>query len=109
MHQTTVTIGRNVPSNNNEPMSDREWADFQNSVVRGLYSTLAYQGEGAAEAHYGVGTWDGVSEESCKISVLHPEPMSEGDKAFLRGWLQGTKINFYQDAIAFITGESELV
>ena len=58
------------------------------------------------ETHYGKGTWDGVEEESAKISVLSDQPLTH--LSYLRQALANLAEEYGQDAIALTIGTSEL-
>lgn len=98
----TVTIGRNIGS---EPMDSDRWEAFQEDI-----RTILGQGVGREsswiETHYGVGEWDGVREESAKITIL------DADKSHMIGVhapLRQVCETYGQDAVALATGLSILV
>ena len=59
----TATIGRNV---NGSPLLRNNWEALQLRVRNAI--AYATTGKGKTETHYGVGAWDGVTEESVKIA-----------------------------------------
>lgn len=114
MHSLTITIGRNYSSTSAaailkgaapiRPLSTGNWAAFQSTI-----HDLLASWEGTVEQHNGIGTWDGVEEESAKFTLLTPFAF---DSTMLRGikhelaWL--AKV-YHQDAIALTVGESKLI
>ena len=106
-----VNIGRNfVPDRYNPTggtLSDQVWQDYQDLVVSLLdnYREHSDMGHEMPEVHLGIGTWDGVPEESAKISLYH-----EGgfDLDGIREQLFRLKKDFSQDTIALLIG-SELI
>lgn len=119
MHSYTATIGRNVPDMHDQyddvtgeriqtPMSLTLWHQFVEDVEADMSTALHLDAEPVTvEVHYGKGVWDGVEEESAKITVL-----AESDRHFgladLRGYLSELARQYSQDAIALTVGESEL-
>jgi aspartate kinase len=73
MQAVGVTIGRNRrPESTVEPhapLDDTAWAGFVGSVRDTLDHHLARPGSWI-EVHYGAGEWDGVREESAKVTIL---------------------------------------
>lgn len=102
MHVITVTIGRNV---GNIPMSLTLWEQFKGDVEADM---LAAVPSDIVETHFGTGVWDGVEEESAKITLLrHSEPTA-AMLAKLRAYLSKSARHYGQDAIALTIGQSEL-
>ena len=116
MKTVTVTIGRNVKAT---PLSTDEWATFVNrakdslvafeSQINGLDSTWT-------ETHFGTGTWDGVPEDSAKVTLFYEtatgtftsgEEQEAEDE--LRQTLAALATRFGQDAIALNFGHSVLI
>ena len=69
MFSYTATIGRNVGT---EPMTITDWEQFIEDVRSDM---LRFAVESAihvesVETHRGKGTWEGVEEESAKITIL---------------------------------------
>ncbi len=111
MHTYTVTIGRHVGT---EPMPEHEWAMFEDRINE----TLCYFGgeqhrEGGdpsmIETHRGTGVWDGVEEESIKMTLLTTTPIRPLNLEVLRKDLGQIAYHHRQDAIALTIGTSELI
>lgn len=102
MHAVTVSFGRNVGS---APMPATDWRRFRAMVRRALVDACP---DAVLETHHGVGVWDGVREQSCKVTALAGDL---GPAALLRlsESLAGLASAFRQDAIAVTVGRSELV
>lgn len=104
-----VNIGRNFEHSTlgTMPMVGEAWREFQERVVHILLQLREHtdMGEPSVEIHTGTGVWDGVPEESAKISMYN-----EGgfDLDAIRGHLAELKANYKQDNIALIVG-SELI
>ncbi len=115
MSYLQVNVGRNV---NDEPMDDQDWTEFTESIALKLATTVVGNNRvtrdhyteilSQVEYHTGMGTWDGVTEESCHISLFSPAEIDPGYLRELRIYLENTKRYYSQDAIALIVG-SELV
>ena len=103
MYVVSVTIGRNVGTT---PMSDVRWATFEDEVSEYLSSGM--QSDDTLEIHRGRGIWDGVEEESTKITLLTNSTLPYGTIG-LREFLSDLARRYDQDAIALTVGESELV
>ena len=126
MHSYTVTIGRNVPVTDptlpqrddvtgqriQVPMSDEQWATFVEDVKADMASTYADlyldRAERTFEVHYGKGVWEGVEEESAKITLLAEFELDERGLSTLRNYLTDLAGEYGQDAIALTIGTSEL-
>ena len=123
MYSYTATIGRNFsnthsnPDVQGEPMTLRAWESLVEYVTEEFRVTIekTRKTDGYAwdentefriETHYGKGTWDGVEEESVKISVLSDQPLTH--LSYLRGALTDLAEEYGQDAIALTIGTSEL-
>ena len=118
MYSITVTIGRNAPvldptlAQYDEatgerivaPMSDVQWATFEDEVQE----LLSRATDGAIETHRGVGVWGGVVEESTKVTLLVDNPLNV-NVGYIRVNLADLARKYQQDAIALTIGESELV
>src|SRR5664280_1000279 len=100
----TVTVGRNIAG---APMTADHWEALQ----RRVRTVLAYAttGAGRIESHYGVGEWDGVSEDSAKITRYGTTWGQERSAAWLRAELGEVARVYRQDAIALVVGEGELI
>lgn len=116
MHTYTATIGRNIsaahPTRAHQPLTLTEWEDFILAVVedmRASAETSSYGAEMTIEVHRGKGMWNGVEEESAKIALLVEESLTDHAYAMLLGCLKFDARQYGQDAIAFVTGESELI
>ena len=131
MQTVTVTIGRNVPTRHQDAarlagliplytgkrayaLNDDAWQAFTDQVidqlkfwesqVDGLESTWV-------ETHDGVGVWDGVTEESRKITLLYnaqAEDTAE-DRRDLEQVLRSIRDAYYQDAVSVVWGDSTLI
>ena len=121
MYSYTATIGRNVPDMHDQrddvtgqriqvPMSDEQWATFVEDVKADMASTYADLyldgAERTFEVHYGKGVWEGVEEESAKITLLSDQPLTH--LSYLRQALANLAEEYGQDAIALTIGTSEL-
>jgi len=105
----TATVGRNV---NGTPLPQERWDALKTRVLTAL--TYATTGKGKTETHYGVGAWDGVTEESVKIARYGTAWRRSSDfitEGF--GWLRAELVEiarqFGQEAIALVVGEGELI
>ena len=105
MFSYTATIGRNVGT---EPMTITSWEQFIEDVRADM---LRFAVESAihvesVEIHRSKGTWEGVEEESAKITILTPAQSDNPD--ILRHYLSENARQYGQDAIALTIGVSEL-
>lgn len=100
----TVTVGRNIAG---APMTPDHWEALQ----RRVRTILAYAttGAGRLESHYGVGVWDGVTEDSAKVTRYGTAWGQERDAAWLRAELGDLARVYRQEAIALVIGEGELI
>lgn len=103
MHVITVTIGRNVGTT---PMSLTLWGQFQEDVKADMLHAIPAD---LAEVHRGVGVWDGVEEESVKLTLLCHTAPTRDMLAELRALMSENARHYGQDAVALTIGESELV
>jgi hypothetical protein len=114
----TVTVGRNVGS---VPMSDSRWLAFieqTEGVLEAFADTHGVAGDFWLERHIGRGVWDGVAEDSCKVTLNTTDKLLAGLCDFTHGglvcdclidelaWLSA---GFKQDAVAVAVGRSSLV
>lgn len=123
MYSYAVTIGRNVPATNpnpmfaGKPMTLTTWETFKDDVAEALRVAIEKTRETDGymwpegtdfwvEAHHGKGIWQGVEEESTKVTVLSDEPITH--LHWLRQELTELAREYGQDAIALTIGESEL-
>jgi len=100
----TATIGRNV---NGSPLLRNNWEALQLRVRNAI--AYATTGKGKTETHYGVGAWDGVTEESVKIARYGTAWHTYGGATELRAELGEIARAYRQDAIALVIGEGELI
>ena len=93
-------------------MSDEQWATFVEDVKADMASTYADlyldRAERTFEVHYGKGVWEGVEEESAKITLLAEFELDERGLSTLRNYLTDLAGEYGQDAIALTIGTSEL-
>jgi hypothetical protein len=115
MKTATVTIGRNI---GNEPMSQTEWNNFIDQTTNALkaFETQVYGlGDTWTELHLGQGSWNGITEDSAKITLFYQEPKSsftndeQEAEDDLRKTLGDLAYRFEQDAVALNFGHSVLV
>ena len=102
MFSYTATIGRNVGT---EPMSLTLWKQFEEDVQADMLTALPSD---IVEVHYGKGVWDGVEEESAKITLLRHAEATPDMLDQLRNYLSENARHYGQDAIALTIGVSEL-
>lgn len=108
MYSYTATIGRNVGET---PMSDSDWETFIDDVTSDMSNSAWPNQIEAVEIHRGKGSWQGIEEESAKITVLLKSALPEdGERSLnmLRGYLSENARLYGQDAIALTIGVSEL-
>lgn len=114
----TVTIGRNYSTGTSVPPSMRGkampitlWEQFIEDVTADMAKALL-GGTGeigdVAEVHRGTGIWQGVEEESAKITMLLDLPALDDDLDTLRNYLSENARQYGQDSIALTIGQSEL-
>lgn len=119
MFTYTATIGRNrtrVTHNldgtetlTHTPMSDHDWTHFKHAVKYALNESIGW-GEPYPETHDGIGTWDGVTEESHKVTAFTATVMADDySLKLLRDRLRQLAFDYGQQAIALHIGECELV
>jgi len=132
MQSITVTIGRNVPARHADAaikdglavkgigadrtvLTDRAWADFTDRVLDAL-KNFESQVNGIddtwTEIHNGVGEWEGVLEESRKVTIFFQNPEQANldyPVAKLKRELLSIRTGYYQDAVAIVIGESNLI
>lgn len=96
-----VAIGRNIGT---EPMGDVSWFAFQRAISAAL---LAYANNGArVETHHGIGTYDGITEESAILSLIGATRFDDAE--FLIRARQIARL-YDQKAIAVTFGWTSLV
>lgn len=93
----TVTIGRNLPKEDNRAMSRRDWARFQDEIERVVQVHTGR--DGSNTVHYGTGIWDGVPEESAILTWFSIE-LDDLSHARIVSWLGQVARAFGQDSIA---------
>ncbi|WP_263729975.1 hypothetical protein [Cellulomonas sp. SG140] len=103
MIAVTVTLGRNVGT---VPMAAEEWDDFQTDAEAILEGCTVREDVWWCERHYGAGEWDGIREESVRVTLLGVVEVRE---AQLRLELAELADQYRQDAVALSWGESVLV
>ena len=118
MYSYTATIGRNFsnthsnPALQGKPMTLSAWSRFVEDVTADMASTYADLyldgAERTFEVHYGKGVWEGVEEESAKITLLAEFEHDERGLSTLRNYLSENARQYGQDAIALTIGTSEL-
>lgn len=106
MYVYAVTIGRNVKAWG-APMHDGMWETFQDTISE-LMAAYA-QEDDFLEIHHGTGEWEGVPEDSTKVTLLRNEPLEEHDLDAIRYRLRLEATLFGQEAIALTIGQSELI
>lgn len=120
MHVYAVTIGRNAPVTDPSlpqyddvtgeriaaPMSDERWEQFIEDVKADMLHAIPLAD--LAEIHRGTGFWDGVEEESAKLTLLCHSEATADMVAELRSYLSELARLYSQDAIALTIGQSEL-
>ncbi len=110
MYALTVTIGRNYgqsarPELRGTPMSDQVWSEFEDRVNELLVNCTD---SGSVEMHHGTGVWDGMREESTKVTLLIENPLNVNE-GYIRVNLEDLARTYGQDAIALTIGQSELI
>lgn len=118
-----VNIGRNfVPDRFNPTggtLSDLEWGEFKNDIVNNLVATVLTDSADVSqdnwekvlnqvEIHNGQGSYEGIPEESCHISMFVQGGLSEKSLGDFRRYLFKLKKEYSQGTIALIIG-SELI
>ena len=128
MQSITVTIGRNVPeqaaadarrdgqAHYNEQdvtiLNAESWAGFTELIVEALEALPTRLGatESWIETHDGIGEWDGVQEQSRRVTLLHNGGELAGrDLTTLEVTLVLARSGYYQDAVALTFGGATLV
>lgn len=118
-----VNIGRNfVPDRFNPAggtLSDLDWDEFKNDIVNNLVATVLTDSAvvsqeiwdnvlSQVEIHNGQGSYGGIPEESCHISLFVPVGLSEKSLGDFRSYLFNLKKKYSQGTIALLIG-SELI
>ena len=118
MYAYTATIGRNYsnalvvpPSMRGQAMTPTRWERFIEDVKSDMASTYANLyldgAERTFEVHYGKGVWEGVEEESAKITLLAEFELDERGLSELRRLLSENARYYDQDAIALTVADVE--
>lgn len=106
MYVYTATIGRNMrTSTSTYAMSAVRWEQFVEDVEADMLRAVPSD---IVEIHRGKGVWDGVEEESAKITLLRHSEATDAMLYELRRYLSENARQYDQDAIALTIGESEL-
>ena len=112
MYSYTATIGRNCsnslavpPSMRGQAMTLTRWEQFIEDVEADMLHAIPSD---LAEIHRGKGVWDGVEEESAKITLLRHSKATDDMIDELRRLLSENARQYGQDAIALTIGTSEL-
>jgi len=102
MMYVQVNIGRNIGS---APMDDGMWDRFITAVSDAVWRATDDRATENPEVHKGVGTWNGVREESAHVSILADIVYAHAIKRDLKE----LRDRYMQDHIALIITQSELV
>lgn len=118
-----VNIGRNYVADRFNPVGgtlpDLQWEEFkyeiENTLVATVVADSAYVTQenwdkvlGQVEVHNGQGSYDGIAEESCHISIFVPGGLSKKSLGDFRRYLFNLKKEYSQSTIGLIIG-SELI
>ena len=110
MNVITITIGRNRRPGSEiapfTPLSAGDWLRFRVEILEALEPLTGPKAW--TETHYGEAEWEGVKEESAKVTVLGAWTDAAG-LATLRNRLRNLAAQYDQDAIAVSVGTSDLV
>jgi hypothetical protein len=86
-------------------MPDARWSRFVEYVRASLdYHTT--EDDDLLKVHYATGSWQGIEEESAKITLLSNYPVPP---EIVRGQLRIIAAFYEQDAIALTIGKSEVI
>lgn len=118
-----INIGRNFVPNRHNPtggvLSDLDWGEFKNDIVDNLVAIVLNESDDISqdnwqkvldqvEIHNGQGSYNGIPEESCHISLYVHGELTEESLGDLRSYLFNLKKEYSQGSIALIVG-SELI
>ena len=124
MKTVTVTIGRNVPAKrqaaalldgvtDGTALTDAAWSGFTSQITEALeqYAVSSESPSWWIETHDGLGEWDGVPEESRKITLLldqaaEPSPLNRASLELSLIWATAA---YHNDAVALSYGDSKLL
>lgn len=103
-----ITAGRNIGT---EQMHLDRWETFVTRIQRALRLAADLNGLGAipVEVHYGTGSYEGVKEDSVKVSTYFEGEAPEGFAQMLTVGLAHQARAFEQESIALSIGPSTLV
>lgn len=118
-----VNIGRNFVADRHNPvggvLSDLDWGEFKKDIVNNLVAIVLNESDDISqdnwdkvlsqvEVHNGQGSYDGIPEESCHISMFVQGGLTEKSLGDFRRYLFNLKKEYSQGTIALIVG-SELI
>lgn len=112
MRSYTVTIGRNLGTG--EPMSDELWAMFEDEVNEKLTEAAEWLisagwDNTCLEVHHGRGCWEGVEEDSAKLTLISAGEIDYVSLGELKRSLAFLAHAYGQEAIAFTEGEPQII
>lgn len=108
----SVTIGRNI---GNEEMPQSQWnafIDYVTGTLAGAYRVYGRNSHKSAyftEKHYGIGMWNDIPEESCKITLVAETKINSDGINVIKECFKSAANTWKQEAIAFSIGTSELI
>jgi len=106
MRFIAATIGRNIGK---EPMYSEKWRNFRSDLWTSISDALLEEPEFYQE-FFGAGMWDGVAEENFRQELYFQDNGREiYNSDVLCENLRALAIQYGQDAIAFLEGESTLL
>ena len=105
MFSYTVTIGRNVDG---EPMPGNVWLRFIEDTIADMETIAIAEVGDVFETHHGLGTWNDVTEESVKVTVLTNYELEPNQLQSIRFFMSDNARTYNQDAIALTIGTTEL-
>lgn len=101
----TATFGRNI---GDTPMSSELWESLKREVLAA--TNVRARLSDFIEAHEGFGHFEGMKEESFKVSIIRDgEPMGDFWRQDLIRKLQQIAKKYMQKCFALTLGESELI
>lgn len=118
-----VNVGRNYEPDRYNPtggvLTDLEWGEFKNDIVDNLVAVVLNESVDISqdnwekvlnqvEVHNGQGSYEGIAEESCHISMFVHGGLTEKSLGDFRRYLFNLKKEYSQGSIALIVG-SELI
>ena len=105
MFTYTATIGRGA---GDRCLSEEKWATFEDHVNQVFTDIALGHDDDFVEVHSGMGNWQGIEEESTKITLLTNIELDRTMIGVIRRNLEALAEAYDQDAIAFTIGQSEL-